>query len=141
MLDRLDSSLTRRRLTMSVLAAFAALALILSAIGLHGVIAYWVGRRRKEIGIRMALGADRRHIAILLAREFGPAIATGVALGTACAVAGGGVVRSLLFGISVADAPNLAAACTVVMVVAVAAIFIPASRAAGTSPALAIQRD
>jgi putative ABC transport system permease protein len=141
MLDRLDTSLTRRRLTMSVLAAFAGLALVLSAIGLHGVIAYWVGRRRKEIGIRMALGADRRRIAFLLAREFGPAIAMGIVLGMACAVAGGRVVRSLLFGIRAADASNLVAAFVVVTIMAITAIFIPASRAAGISPALAIQRD
>src|SRR5262249_16000967 len=101
---RLRDSLARRRLAPNLLVAFPAIALVLAAVGLYGVIGYWVSERSREIGIRVALGADRRSILMLLIREFGLIVGVGLIAGLGGAFALTRVLSSLLFGVSATDA-------------------------------------
>ncbi len=102
--QRLTDSLARRRLSMLLLATFAIAALTLAAVGVYGTIAYWVSQRRREIGIRMALGATRTTILGLIAQEFGRTVGVGLVAGLLVAFALTRVMSSLLFGVNATDA-------------------------------------
>jgi len=138
---RLHDSLARRRLSMVLLGAFAAFALILAAIGIYGVIAYWVDQRTREIGIRMALGADARRILGLVGREFGVMILSGVAVGLGAAFALTRLMNSLLFGVSATDVATFAAIPIVLAAIALAATFVPARRATRVEPIVAVRAE
>jgi predicted permease len=138
---RLHDSLARRRLSMVLLGAFAMFALILAAIGIYGVIAYWVDQRTREIGIRMALGADARRILGLVGREFGVMILSGVAVGLAGAFALTRLMNSLLFGVSATDVTTFAVIPVVLAAIALAATFVPARRAARVEPIVAVRAE
>jgi predicted permease len=139
--SRLHDSLARRRLSMVLLGAFAVFALILAAIGIYGVIAYWVDQRTREIGIRMALGADASRIFGLVGREFGLMIVSGLAVGLAAAFALTRVMNSLLFGVSATDVMTFAAIPVVLGVVALAATYGPARRATKVEPIVAVRAE
>ena len=139
--QRIKDSLSRRRLTMLVLAAFAAFALILSAVGTYGVIAFWVGRRRREIGIRMALGADRARIVRLVGREIVAIVGAGLLAGIGVAFLVTRVMSGLLFGISPNDPATYAAVALLVMFTAVVATFIPTRRAARVEASVALREE
>ena len=113
---------------------FAAMALLLGVVGLYGVVAYSVSRRSREIGIRIALGAQPRSIYELILKESGRMIALGIALGAACSVAAAGLMRGLLFGVRSWDVPTLAAVAAVLALSALLATVIPARRAASVNP-------
>jgi macrolide transport system ATP-binding/permease protein len=117
-----------------VAGGFAVLAFVLSVIGLYGVVAYSVGQRTREIGVRMALGAERRAIYRLVLGEAARLVGTGTAVGAVCAVAAATLMRRLLFGVESWDAPTLVAAAIVLIVSALAASYIPARRAASVNP-------
>ena len=102
--QRLTDSLARRRLSMLLLATFAIAALILAAVGVYGTIAYWVSQRRREIGIRMALGATRTTILGLIAQEFGRTVGVGLVAGLLVAFALTRLMSSLFFGVNATDA-------------------------------------
>lgn len=137
--DRLRDSLARRRLATNLLVAFAGIAMILAAIGIYGVIAYWVGERSREIGIRVALGADRWRILRLLGREFAMMAGVGVMVGLAGALALTRVLSSLLFGVSATDATTFVMVPTLLVAVAGVAVLMPVRRALGVQPLEAIR--
>jgi putative ABC transport system permease protein len=109
-------------------------ALILSAVGIYGVLAYSVTLRRREIGIRMALGSSRGKAAGLVASQAGRMVLVGLAFGITGAWAAGHAVRSFLFGVKALDAVTLSATAALLLLVSAAAAFVPAMRAARVDP-------
>ena len=120
---------------------FAALALLLGVVGLYGVVAYSVSQRSREIGIRMALGAQPRSVYRLILREASWLTAVGVAIGLVCSVAAATLMRGLLFGVRSWDVPTLAAVAGVLGIAALLASFIPARRAASVNPVDALRAE
>ncbi len=120
---------------------FAVMALLLGVVGLYGVIAYSVSQRTREIGVRMALGAERGNVYRLILREAGMLIAAGIVLGLGGAIASAMLMRKLLFGVQAWDAPTLAAVALVLAAFALLASYLPAKRAASVSPAEALRAE
>ncbi|HEV2147293.1 MAG TPA: ABC transporter permease [Longimicrobiaceae bacterium] len=129
----------RPRLSSYLLGGFAAVALLMAAIGLYGVIAYGVAQRRGEIGVRVALGADRAAILGLIVRQGMALTAAGLAVGLIGALALSRLLRSLLYGVTTTDAATFLAVPLVLAAVALLASYLPASRAARTDPATALR--
>jgi putative ABC transport system permease protein len=126
---------------MKLLGAFAALALLLSALGIYGVIAYFITQRRHEVGIRMALGAGRQQVLRLILGQAFKLALVGIAVGLFVAW---GVTRSLsaaLFGISPTDPVTFAGAAAVLFIIAVLAAYIPATRATKVDPMIALRYE
>jgi putative ABC transport system permease protein len=141
MAELLDESSAQRRFTMLLLASFAALALLLAAIGLYGVLSYSVAQRTNEIGIRLALGAAQSQLRrFILAEGLRPAI-LGAALGLAGAAATAPLLRSLLFGIRPADPASYLAVPALLVIVAAAACWLPASRATRIDPSETLRHE
>jgi putative ABC transport system permease protein len=139
-LDRTVSrSVAERRFAMLLVGLFAALALALGAIGVHGVLSYEVARRGREIGIRMALGAERQTVVRLILRQAMLLTAAGVVIGGAGAFALTRLLSTLLFGVTPRDPLTFAAAAGLLTVVAIAATVVPAWRAATVDPASALR--
>ncbi|HTI39865.1 MAG TPA: ABC transporter permease [Vicinamibacterales bacterium] len=130
-----------RRSGAWLVGAFAALAWLLGVVGLYGVIAYSVGRRTREIGVRMALGAQRGTVARLVLGEAGRLVAIGIALGAIAAVAAAMLARTLLFGVTPWDVPTLAIVAVVLGASALAASYLPARRAASLNPVEALRAE
>jgi macrolide transport system ATP-binding/permease protein len=120
---------------------FAALALLLGVVGLYGVVAYSVSQRTREIGVRIALGAQRSSVYRLILREAGWLTAVGIAVGLGCSVAAATLMRGLLFGVRSWDVPTLAAVAAVLGVAALLASYIPARWAASISPVDALRAE
>lgn len=120
---------------------FAALALLLSAVGLYGVIAYSVSQRTREIGVRMALGARRGSVYQLILKEAGWLTLIGVAIGLAASIAAGVLMRSLLFDVQSWDASILGTVAAVLIIAALLASFLPARRAASVNPIEALRAE
>jgi len=130
-----------QRMGGSLLGVFGALALALAAVGLYGVLAYTVTQRSREVGIRMALGAARSDVLGLILR-YGLRLATiGLAIGLVVSIAVTRLMRSLLFGVSPTDPATILAVSIMLVVVALAASFLPAYRASRIDPILAIRQD
>lgn len=142
MRERVNESLARRRFSVLLLGLFAALSLVLAAIGIYGVIAYLVSQGTREIGIRMALGATHPAILRLVIRQ-GVALAlAGEAIGLILAFALTRFMRGLLFGISATDSfTTFAAISMLLMAVAMLASYIPARRAARIAPMIALRTE
>jgi putative ABC transport system permease protein len=134
-------SLWRQRLQGNVLAIFAALSLLLSCIGLYGVVAYAVAQRTRELGVRMALGATRKHVAWLVMGQGARLVVSGVAIGLAAAWFASRVLESLLFGVAARDLATLAVAPLCLGAVALAATAIPARRATRVDPIVAMRAE
>ena len=134
-----SSSVAHQRLAATLLGTFAAIALALAAVGLYGVFSVGVSQRTREIGIRMALGADRFRVLSLFVREGVWLTLIGSALGVIGAVAASKLVESLLVGVSPRDPVTLAAAWLVLTLVSLAASYLPARRAAGMNAAAVLQ--
>ncbi|HLW53081.1 MAG TPA: ABC transporter permease [Candidatus Angelobacter sp.] len=137
--QRVDDSMARRRFTMLVLGIFAAVALALATTGIYGVIAYLVSQGTREIGIRLALGATRMNILRLIIRQALSLALAGVVLGVAGAFLFARAVRSLLYGVSATDAVTFSAVPTLLVVVAIAACYVPARRAAQVDPMISLR--
>ncbi|HZD51342.1 MAG TPA: ABC transporter permease [Silvibacterium sp.] len=120
---------------------FAGLALILGVVGLYGVIAYSVSQRTREIGVRMALGAQRSSVYQLILREAGLLTALGVSAGLVCAIAAATFMGKLLFGVRSWDLPTLIGVALLLSVSALVASFIPARRAASVNPVEALRAE
>jgi ABC-type antimicrobial peptide transport system permease subunit len=131
-LDRLISTLS---------SAFALLATLLAAIGLYGVLAFTVSQRTREIGVRMALGADAGRVRAMVLRQVGVITAIGGAIGLAGAIGLGRLAQSLLFEMQGTDPVVLTSAAVVLVVVALAAGYIPARRAASIDPMRALRYE
>jgi len=129
------------RMTGTLAAAFAALATLLAAVGLYGVLAYTVAQRTREIGVRMALGADGRRIRGMVLRQVGRMVLVGGAIGVAAALGLGRAVQSLLYGLEGSDPAVVVTAAVVLGAVALGAGYVPAWRASRVSPAGALRRE
>jgi predicted permease len=134
-----DRSLAQQRLLFTLLSVFAALAVILSTVGIYGVVVFFVGQRRTEIGVRVALGARAGEIVGMVMRQSLPPVAAGIALGTAGIAALARSVQTLLFGVSALDPLLLCGAALALAAVATLACAVPAHRAAQISPIEAIR--
>jgi predicted permease len=139
MQERFDTSLARRRFTMLVLGTFAAISLGLAVIGIYGLIAYMVGQGSREVGIRLALGATRANIVTLIVRGGMTLAFWGVGLGLGGALVVGRLMRSLLFGVGVADAATFVAVPFVLAGIAFFASYIPARRASRIDPSVSLR--
>ena len=120
---------------------FASLALLLGVVGLYGVIAYSVSQRTREIGVRMALGAQRSSVYQLILKEAGWLVGVGIGVGLLCSIAAATLIRGLLFGVRSWDAPTLAAVSAVLALSAMLASYIPARRAAKVDPMVALRYE
>jgi putative ABC transport system permease protein len=120
---------------------FGLLAELLATVGLYGVMSYMVVRRRNEIGIRMALGANRSQLIFMILREAGVLLAIGLAIGVALAIAGSQTAASLLYGLKPTDPATIAAAIGILTLVGVVASYIPALRASRVDPMLALREE
>jgi predicted permease len=138
---KIDSSIYTDRLLAALTSAFGLTALLLTAVGLYGVIAYVVGRRTSEIGVRMALGATGRDVVGLVLREVGWLTLFGIVIGVAGAFASTRAVRSQLFGLEGFDPLLLGAAILVLASVAMMAGAVPAIRAARIQPLVALRHE
>ena len=139
--EQLARSLARERAVARLTGFFSLLALLLAAVGLYGVMSYSVARRTGEIGLRMALGAPRGRVLGLVMRETAWLIGAGVAAGLAAALATTRLAASQLFGLGAADPATLVAATLAMVMVALAAGFLPARRAADTDPMAALRHE
>ena len=136
-----DASLAGRRFTMLVLLSFAAIAVVLSIIGVYGVLAYMVGQRRREIGLRLAIGASPSDVVWMFVREGAALTLAGLMVGLAGALAAGRWISSLLFSVTPADPATLAIVVCALAGAAACATYLPARRAAGIDPSEALKAE
>lgn len=141
MRDYVDRSMAETRFMMLVLSAFAAVSLLLAAIGLYGTLAYLTAQRAREFGVRLALGATRRQLLTLVAREGVALTSAGAAIGIAGALAAAQAMRTLLFGVGPVDPITLAGVTALVAAVAIGASLRPARAAATVDPVTALRAD
>lgn len=139
--DQVNRSLTTERLLAALSGSFGALALLLSLIGLYGVMSFVVTRRTREIGIRLALGATGASAIRLVLRDAVTMIVGGMAIALPCVVALGKLVQSQLFGVTATDPATVGAAALILVAGALAAAFIPAWRASNVSPTDALRLE
>ena len=138
---RVSDSLAERRERSTVLGAFAALALLIATVGIYGVMSYSVARRTHEIGIRMALGAGRSHVLLMVVGAGLRMAAFGMAIGLAGALAVVRVLRTFLYGIEPTDRFTFCLVCAILGAAAFLASYLPARRAAGVNPIAALWRE
>jgi len=138
---QIQDSLLPERLMATRSLLFGALAGALTAFGLYGVISYTVARRTGEIGVRIALGANRRDVAALILRETAAVVAVGLAAGTLLSLAAGRSAAALLFGVKSYDPLTLIVASAAIMAVAVVASYLPTRPASNLNPAIALRQE
>ncbi len=143
MIEKIDATQAAllHRFSAWLVGGFAAMALILGIVGLYGVIAYSVSRRTREIGVRMALGAQRSSVYGLVMQQAGWLTAAGLAIGLICSVGTSALIRSLLFGVQAWDAVTLASVALLLGLASMAASFLPARRAASVNPVEALRTE
>ena len=138
---QVDESLFAERMVAALSVAFGALATLLAAIGLYGVMSYAVTRRTREIGIRMALGAERGRVMWLVLKEVAAMAAAGIAGGLVVALWLTRQVQSQLFGLAPNDPATLAGATLLLALIAIAAGYLPARRATTIDPILSLRSE
>jgi predicted permease len=141
MTEVMGDSLERRRLALILLAVFAGLALLLASVGIYGVTSYGVAQRHREIGLRMALGADRGRVLRMLLRSGLATIAIGLGVGLVLALALTRLMSGLLFSVRTWDPVALGGAAVLLMAAALLAIFVPARRATKVNPMVALRYE
>ncbi len=143
MTGRIDNSMTAylHRSSAWLVGAFALTALLLGVVGLYGVIAHSVSQRTREIGVRMAMGAEQRSVYRMILKEAGYLAALGITVGAAAAITAAALARKMLFGVSSWDIPTLVAVAAVLGLAALLASFVPARRAASVNPMDALRTE
>ena len=139
--EMLDASMARERMSMLIFAVFAIVALALASVGLYGVVAHGVTERTHEIGVRMALGAEGRHVLGLVVRQGLSMAVVGTVIGVAGAVALSRWIQALLFGVTATDPATFAAVVATLLAVAAIACYIPAWRATRVDPTTALRAE
>ncbi|HEX3821978.1 MAG TPA: ABC transporter permease [Candidatus Sulfotelmatobacter sp.] len=139
--DLMYLQLAAPRFVMVLLSTFAGLALLLTIVGLYGVMTYSVSRRTREIGVRMALGAQRASVLNMILRDAAVLLLVGIGVGIGAALASASVLKSILFGTTPRDPWVMASVCAAVAVVGLAAAYIPALRAAKVDPMVALRYE
>jgi predicted permease len=139
--DVVERSTAQRWLNMMMVTVFAAIALLLASVGVYGVVAYGVHERRREFGIRLALGADRGAVARLVVWQGTILAILGSAIGFLAAVVVAKAIESLLYGIRASDPPSFATAVGLLVSVALFASYMPARRAASVDPAITLRSE
>jgi putative ABC transport system permease protein len=137
----LASSLAQRRFTVALLALFGGLALALAAVGIYGVVSCAVTSRTREMGIRMALGAERRDVLAMVLRQAAVLAGAGLAAGLAASLALTRFLASLLFEVRTTDAATLTAIAALLAAVALGVSYLPARRAASVDPTVALRYE
>ena len=139
--DIIETSTGQPRFRATILLAFASLALLLAAVGVHGLISFSVSQRTAEMGVRLALGASPGQVGALVMRQGLRLAAAGVALGLAVAVAAGRVIAGLLFETSATDPRLYAGLATLLLTIAALACYVPARRAMRVDPMRALRSE
>jgi ABC-type antimicrobial peptide transport system permease subunit len=139
MTDVMDVSIAPRRFSAELVGVFAAVAMLLSSIGIYGLLAYMVGQRSREIGIRIALGARRPDILKLILGKGLWLASAGILIGLVLASAAAPMIATLLYGVHAIDVTVFATVPLVLMFVAFLAIYIPARRATMVDPIIALR--
>ena len=137
----ISASLAQQRFSMILLSAFGLISLVLGAAGLYGVLSFAVARQTKEIGVRMAVGAQRGDIIRMVLRDAGKLILLGLVIGMIGALAGAHLLQSMVFGIAPRDPLTLACMCGVLLLTGLFAAWWPARRAAATEPMQALRAE
>jgi putative ABC transport system permease protein len=135
----IDGGLFGPRMGVALLSVFGLLALGLANIGLYGILAYSVNQRKREIGLRMALGAAEASVLRLILKQGMSLVVTGVLIGFAAALVVGHLVSRMLYGVSAADPVSVAGAAVVLLTVALLACYLPARRASRVDPLAALR--
>ena len=141
MREVLEQSVAQRRFQTLLAVAFAATALLLAALGIYGVISYSVARRTNEMGVRIALGARPRHLLRMVIGQGMIPVSVGLLLGVFASVAAGRIVSSLLYGVGAQDPGSITAAAALVVMVSIAACWVPARRASRVDPLEALRYE
>lgn len=139
--ELISRSVADRRFQMLLLAGFSGMALMLAIAGVYGVMSYTVGQRTREIGIRMALGAEPRDVSRSLVRESVLLALIATAIGVPLALAFARLLSASLFGVSAADPWTYAGTAAILVATAVLSAYVPARRAAGVDPTVALQAE
>jgi ABC-type antimicrobial peptide transport system permease subunit len=139
--DQIDESISRERMIALLSSFFGLFALLLAGLGLYGVMAYAVSRRTREIGVRMALGAQPGNVLWLVLRETLLLVAIGIAIGLPAALAATRLTKGLLFGLTANDPLTITLAPLVMIAIAAMAGYLPARRAAQVDPMVALRQD
>jgi ABC-type antimicrobial peptide transport system permease subunit len=139
--ELMSLQLSQPRFAMVLLGAFATLALTLTVVGLYGVMTYSVSRRTREIGVRLALGAQRAMVMRMILRDASMLLFSGIVVGLAAALAGGSALKTMLYGTPARDPLVLTAVCLVVAMAGLISAYLPALRAAAIEPMEALRTD
>jgi ABC-type antimicrobial peptide transport system permease subunit len=139
--DRVNRRVSQDRIMAKLAGCFGVVAILLSAVGLYGVLSFGVTRRRVEIGIRIALGAAPTRVVGMILREASGTIMAGLAVGAVLAYAGTGLIRSQLYGLEANDPVTLGAALGLLVAIALTAAYMPARQASRVEPMTALRQD
>jgi len=139
--ERVDGATARERLLLTLASGFGGIALVLAAVGLYGALAAAVARRTREIGVRLALGAQRGSVLRLVLRESLALVAAGLLVGVPLSLAAGALLRGFLFGVTPYDIPTLIASAGVLAAAALIAASVPARRASRVDPIVALKYE
>jgi putative ABC transport system permease protein len=141
MKELMTLQLSQPRFAMVLVSTFAGLALLLTLVGLYGVMTHAVARRTREIGVRMALGAQRASVLKMILRDAAILLLCGIAMGTVSALASASILKNMLYGIGPRDPMVMTMVCAGIALVGMLAAYIPAHRAAGVDPMVALRYE